>query len=154
MTSADSLRNVPQGAVQGEDTKVGKQALLRGISRWRGPLQGWWAAAEPLPLSPEVLVSTFRGLQAARGAICREAPRSSRGCSPRGAPGLAAKFLPGRPGVHGNRPRGDFCSSPPTNGSGRDRQPAASETPALIGQARLLSLQPQCGWRGSDASYL
>lgn len=55
MTSADSLRNVPQGAVQGEDTKVGKQALLRGISRWRGPLQGWWAAAEPLPLSPEVL---------------------------------------------------------------------------------------------------
>lgn len=94
------------------------------------------------------LVSTFRSLQAARGATCRGTPVSSGGFPAAGRRGFALTFQDrgmGPPGVRGNRRQARISAS-------RDQPMAAAvtlaalETPAFIGQARLLSRQPQCGW--------
>lgn len=111
------------------------------------------AAAGPLSLRasapPPGGISVFWGLPVACGAICRETPWSSGGCSGAGRQGFAMTFQrrgEGRLGVHSNRLDGRVsavCRWPMA--AGVIGQPAAPETPALIGQARLLSLQPQCG---------
>lgn len=132
-----------------------------GIQRWAkaGPSSEALWKESPLPkrllldLGPSAPrsggISVFWGLPVARGAICRETPWSSGGCSGAERQGFALTFQCrgcGRLGVHGNRFHGSVsavCRWPMA--AGVIGQPAAPETPALIGQARLLSLQPQCG---------
>lgn len=53
----------------------------------------------------------------------------------------------GPPGVRGNRRQASISAFATSQWQRPSReQLAALKTPALIGQGRLLSRQPQCGW--------
>lgn len=114
----------------------------RGLSA--GRICRWTCA----PLAA-ALVSTFRGLQAAPGATCRETPVSSGGFPAAGRRGFALTFQDrgvGPPGVRGNRRQA--CSS--TFATSQWQRPsreqlAALETPALIGQAPVQAAAVRVG---------
>lgn len=127
-------------AAGGQDPEAGKAGRSKEAFWEESPLPNWPQLDLRPSAPPSRGVSVFWGLPGACGAICRETPWSSGGCSRAGRQGFAVTCQC-RLGVHGNRLHGRVsavCRWPMA--AGVIGQPEAPETPALIGQARPPSL--------------